>query len=38
MIRSSKKLKYLSITEQGAGVFDLESFYTEIHKINENNR
>ena len=30
IIRSSKKLKNLSITEQGAGVFDLDKFISEL--------
>jgi hypothetical protein len=27
MIRTAKKIKNLSITEQGAGVFDLDGFF-----------
>jgi len=36
MIRTTKKLKNLSITEQGSGVFDLDSFFNQI--INNNQR
>lgn len=31
LIRSAKRLKGLSITEQGAGVFDLEGFFSQIN-------
>ena len=27
MLRTAKRLKHLSITEQGAGVFDLDAFF-----------
>lgn len=32
IIRTSKKLKNLSITEQGAGVFDLDAFFNIVTK------
>jgi hypothetical protein len=30
MLKTAKKLKNLSISEQGAGVFDLDNFYTSV--------
>ena len=32
MIRTSRRMKGLSITEQGAGVFDLDAFFSAIVK------
>lgn len=37
IIKSSKKIKNLSITEQGAGVFDLEGFFQLITKSTSKN-